>query len=228
MSKKTQRNDAAFAAVIFDLDGTLLNTLPDIARAINGVLRRHGFPEHREESYRGMVGWGLFEAMRLALPEGNRSDEEVLPLAEALTEEYRRNPVVNTVPYQGIPTLLDSLTDRGIEMSILSNKHHETAVEVVGTILDRWSFTVVQGFRDDVPGKPDPAGALMIAEQMGVQPGQVLYVGDSGVDMKTAVAAGMYPAGVLWGFKPREEIEEAGAQLLVSDPEEIIALFPQV
>jgi len=180
------------------------------------------------ERYGAIVGWGLFETMRSAMPEDHRSDREVTPLAQALTEEYYRNPVVRTIPYPGISTLLDSLDDRGISMAVLSNKEHGVAVEVVKEVLSKWSFVAVQGNSPDIASKPDPEGALKIAERMGVEPKEVLYVGDSGVDMETARRAGFFAAGVLWGYKTREEIEEAGADILVSKPEELLSLFPRI
>lgn len=226
MTMKNQRNGSTFKAVIFDLDGTLLYTLTDIARAINSVLSSHGYPTHAVERYRSIVGWGLFETMRHAMPEEHRSDDDVAPLAKALTEEYQRNPVVYTVPYSGIATLLDSLSDMGITLAILSNKEHSVAEKVVAKTLSKWNFAVVQGNSPELPSKPDPAGALMIAHELGLEAGEVLYVGDSGVDMETAVRAGMFPAGVLWGYKTKEEIEGAGAGMLFSEPEELLSLFP--
>ncbi len=228
MTEEKQWNGSTFKAVIFDLDGTLLYTLPDIARAINGVLSSYGYPTHATERYCSIVGWGLFETMRHAMPEENRSDDDVAPLARALTEEYQRNPVMHTVPYPGISTVLDSLSDMGIVLAILSNKEHSVAVEVVAKTLDKWNFAIVQGNSPELPSKPDPAGAHMIAEELGLSPEEILFVGDSGVDMETAVRAGMYPAGVLWGYKTLEEIEGAGAEFLLSEPEELLSLFPPV
>lgn len=214
-----------FKSVIFDLDGTLLYTLSDIARALNIVLSRYGYPIHEEKEYRAIVGGGLYNTTKNALPENARSEEIVGPIARDFAEEYRNNPVVHTSPYPGIPTLLDTLSDMGVMLCILSNKKDEITREVVQSTLDRWSFFDVRGQTEDVPRKPDPAGVRLQLEKCALDSNEVILIGDSAIDMEAACKAGVYPAGVLWGYGDREEIEGAGSQILFSRPEEILTFF---
>ncbi len=210
-------------AVIFDLDGTLLDSLGDIAEAMNVVLDRHGLPTHPVDRYRFFVGDGIDHLVRRALPAG--VDGAALErIAADMRAEYARRATRTTRPYPGIPELLDALVARGIPMGILTNKPHEPAVAMVRELLGRWPFPVIQGATDGLPKKPDPAGALRVAGALGVPPGRCLYVGDTGTDMRTARAAGMVPVGVLWGFRPREELEAAGARHLIDRPGELLRL----
>ncbi len=212
-------------AIIFDLDGTLLYTLPDIARAINGVLRAHGYPEHAEEEYKTLVGHGLRESVKHALPEGVDEEGLVDRLAEELTAEYRREPAAATVPYKGIPELLDYLSAAGIPTAVLTNKRQDVAREVVRRVLPQWRFTAVLGDGGDFPRKPETASSVYLARHLETEPEQVLFLGDSGVDMETAAGAGMIPGGVLWGYRSREELLQSGAWYLFASPQEVIDLL---
>lgn len=225
LNMKDQPKKSAFNSVIFDLDGTLLYTLPDIARVINSALSMYGYPEHETEFYRTAVGWGLYEAVRISLPEERRSDEIITLLEKKVISEYQNKPVVDTVPYEGIKELLKTLHKKGIRISVLSNKDDGLTKEVVSLIFGTELFDAVRGRFPDIPAKPDPAGALLIMEQMGVSPEEVIYVGDSDVDMETAVRGGMYPVGVLWGYRSREDIHKGGAEMIVREPKEILSLF---
>ncbi len=211
-------------AVVFDLDGTLVDSLADIARAGNAVLRRHGFPEHSEPAYRRFVGDGMEALVRRIVPAGSSEDEVGRVLAD-LRAEYARRSLETTRPYQGVPELLDGLVARGAPFSIVTNKPHEPAVEMVRALLGRWRFSAVIGAAPDLPRKPHPAGALRAAAQMGVEPGACLYVGDTATDVATARAAGMVPVGVLWGFRDDAELREAGALHLLRRPGELLELL---
>jgi phosphoglycolate phosphatase len=208
-------------AIIFDLDGTLADTLADLTDVTNAVLADNGFPGHAEEAYRDMVGWGLTNLIVRALPEDRRRDETVNALAAELLRRYTREPVIKTRPYPGILSMLDELEEGGIPMSVLSNKADPVARRVVERILPGKRFAVVRGAVDGAPKKPDPRSALEIAESMGVPPKKVLFIGDSTVDMHTARAAGMIPVGVSWGFRPPEELLREGAELIIEEPREI-------
>ncbi|MFO7849179.1 MAG: HAD family hydrolase, partial [Spirochaetia bacterium] len=140
---------------------------------------------------------------------------------------YTRNPASHTVPYAGVIELLDNLVYRGIRLSVLSNKEDGLTREVVSRTIGTKYFDVIRGRSPDFPAKPDPAGARFIMEQMGVNPEEVIYVGDSDVDMETAVRGGMYPVGVLWGYRSREEILNAGAEVLVDEPKNILTLLSE-
>ena len=211
-------------AIIFDLDGTLLDTLQDIADAANEVLEERGWPTHPVDAYRFFVGSGVGHLMHCATPEEHRNVESN-ELVEVFREKYRRNWRRHTKPYAGIPGMLDGVTERGIRMSILSNKPDNFTKEFVTELLSGWKFERVFGRREHVPKKPDPTSTLEIASDMGTEPSRMLFVGDSAVDMQTATAAGMTPVGVLWGFRPRSELESGGARFLLEKPAELLTLL---
>ncbi len=210
-----------YSAVLFDLDGTLLDTLGDLASSTNQLMRELGFPEHPVESYKLKVGNGIAELVRRALPEEKRNDGFVLPSVGRLKDIYSDRRYETTIPYEGIPEMLDRLSYEGYRLSILSNKPHDFTTSMVKELLPKWHFEYVFGSREGVPKKPDPAAALEIAEKMNLSPGEFLYLGDTGTDMKTAAAAGMFPVGVLWGFRGEEELIENGAKIVITTPVEI-------
>ncbi len=212
-------------AVLFDLDGTLLDTLEDLADATNAVLAREGLPTHPVHKYRYFVGDGLRNQVSRALPPGSRGQQTVARCMKAAREEYARRWDRNTRPYEGVPEMLDGLTARAVRMSILSNKPDDFARLVVARLLSEWSFEVVLGAREGVPLKPDPAGALQVARQMACPPEQFLYVGDTATDMRTARAACMFPVGAVWGFRTEHELRESGARELLNRPQELLDLL---
>lgn len=214
-----------FRAVIFDLDGTLLDTIEDIADAMNAVLRRAGFPGHAPESYARLVGDGLEHLVLRAVPPGRRDAETVARCVEGMRREYAAGGFARTKPYPGVPGLLDALSARGCRLAVLTNKPHESACEHVSGKLGRWHFNLVLGARPGVPLKPDPAAAIEISAALGIPPRGFVFLGDSGIDMDTARLAGMHPAGALWGFRGREELVQHGAVSLLEKPADLLALF---
>ncbi len=214
-----------FRAVLFDLDGTLLNTLEDLADAVNHVLSARGFPTHAVDAYRYLVGEGAKALVTRALPEAVRTAEGIAAALAGFDEAYRRNWKARTRPYEGVPEMLDALAARDLPMAVLSNKPHAFTVMCVEALLARWQFAAVLGQSDAIPPKPDPTGALQIAQQVAVPPGDFLYVGDTATDMRTAVRVGMVPVGVLWGFRTADELRENGAATLIERPEELIGLL---
>lgn len=214
-----------YRATIFDLDGTLLDTLEDLSNSVNRVLAARGFPTHTVDEYRYFVGDGTVMLINRALPEEQRNDATIHACLEAYYEDYGRNWNVKTRPYEGIPEMLDALTDHGLKIAVLSNKRHEFTQRCVECLLPNWTFDAVLGQRDEVNRKPDPAGALEVAGRLKISPADFLYLGDSAVDMKTAIAAGMFPVGVLWGFRPPEELQDAGAQVLIERPLDILNIL---
>jgi len=214
-----------YKAIIFDLDGTLLNTLDDLGNAVNRVLAERGFPLHAIDEYRSLIGNGVEKLINRALPEKNRNKDDVRACCKAFQEDYHKNWNVNTRPYEGIPELLDALKERGMKVAVLSNKPDDTTNLCVAELLPRWRFDVVLGHRDGTPHKPDPAGALEIARLLNIPPAGFLYLGDSGVDMETAIAARMFPVGVLWGFREADELKESGARALIAHPLEVMDLL---
>ena len=213
-----------YRAVIFDLDGTLLDTLTDLALSVNAVLRKHGYPEHQVDAYRYFVGEGIQVMVQRAVPSGVEG-ELLDQLVEEVSQEYSRRWDENTSSYPGIPELLDYLHSLEVPMAVFSNKPHHFAVLTVEKLLPRWRFQEIRGVDEKTPRKPNPAGALQIAENLSVPPREIAYLGDTATDMKTAVAGGMFPVGVLWGFRPARELQEHGAQLLLEHPREAKNLF---
>jgi len=214
-----------FRGIIFDLDGTLLNTLHDIRNCVNRVLSNRGFPCHETAEYRYFIGDGADMLVRRALPEKNRDPDTVAACVKEFREIYQKNCDSETVLYPGIPELLDELAARKTKKAILSNKPHDLTVNSVKNILAKWSFDLVLGQRDHAPKKPDPAGALEIAEFLHILPSELLYLGDSSVDMQTAVSAGMFPVGALWGYREKDELKQNGARMTINTPHEILELL---
>jgi len=213
-----------YKAVLFDLDGTLLNTLDDIADSMNSVLERNGFTPHPVERYKKFVGGGVGDLSWRVLPDGFASDELALKISTQMRDEYSRRWGIKTRLYPGIDSMLDALAKRYVPLSILSNKPDDFTQVICGHYLTRWHFEIILGATDRFPKKPDPAAALFIAREMGIAPGDILYLGDSDTDMKAAVAAGMFPVGVLWGFRDADELLASGARLLLQKPEELPGL----
>jgi phosphoglycolate phosphatase len=211
-----------YQAVLFDLDGTLLNTIRDLADSVNYVLAGSGFPQHEVDAYRYFIGNGIKIMASRALPEDLRNRQTVDKIASQVEEEYSRRWTKHTLPYSGIPELLDALTISGIRMAILSNKPQKPAEIMVSRLLPRWHFDTVEGEKPGIPLKPDPEIALQIARQMNINPDKFLYLGDSATDMLTAVAANMYPIGALWGFRTEEELLAGGAKALIQYPMDLL------
>jgi phosphoglycolate phosphatase len=205
-------------AVIFDLDGTLLDTLADIGNAMNHALDERGFPTYPIKKYRDFIGEGPRRLVIRALPGDNRTESMISECLAAYLEAYERNFDQDTRIFPGIPEFLDELTRRRIRLAILSNKHHDLTVKCVDHFLSPWHFEKVLGLRDTVPRKPDPAGALEIAAAFAVAPEEFAYLGDSGTDMKTARASGMFPIGVSWGTRQEPELKAAGAAAVIDHP----------
>ena len=213
-----------FDGVIFDLDGTLVDTLEDIGDAMDRVLAREGAPGHTYEEYRYLIGHGIRNLVTQALPAELRSDERVARCYERMLEDYGRNSLVKTRPYEGVPELVRALRAGGVPLAIHSNKADGPTQAIVAALLDPDDFVAIAGARPEAPLKPDPAVALAIAARFGLPPARIVYLGDSLVDMRTATAAGMIPVGACWGFRTREELVEAGAAVVIDAPLDLLAL----
>lgn len=214
-----------YQGIVFDLDGTLLDTLEDLANSMNSVLQLHNFPQHPLESYKYFVGDGVENLVRRAVPEDKRDETLLSEYVAAMREEYGRRWMEKTHPYPGIPELLDRLSARGIKMAIFSNKQDEFTQVTVNRFLSKWRFEVVVGARPSVPKKPDPTIPLKISRTIGIPVSALLYAGDTNTDMQTANAAGMFAVGVLWGFRQADELLKNGAKVLIKEPSEILDLF---
>ncbi len=212
-----------FRAAIFDLDGTLLDTLEDIARSMNRTLAKYGLPTHPIDKYRFFVGDGARILVQRTLPESHAQDQGfVSKCLEDFLTDYGANWDRNAKLYPGIATMLDGLTIAGIKMGVLSNKPHAFTKLCVERFMGRWHFQAVFGERPGTKRKPSPEGALEIADIMAIGPENFVYLGDTSIDMKTAIGAGMFPVGVLWGFRDERELREAGAKLLIRKPIELL------
>ena len=213
------------SAVIFDLDGTLLDTLTDIADSANRTLAEHGLPTLPLDDYRMLVGEGVARLFERAVPESKRSPEMLQRCGDWFRDDYSRNWDLATRPYDDVGQLLEEVADRGIKMSVLSNKPHKFTGQCVAKYFGSEQFELVLGQSDEVPAKPNPSGARRIVEQMAVPIEEVLFLGDTGTDMRTAVAASVYPVGALWGFRSRDELVQNGARQLIAKPLDLVPIL---
>ena len=211
-------------AAIFDLDGTLADTLDDIGDAMNRVLRGRALPVHSRASYRLMIGQGLRNLVGEALPPEMRTEAAIAAGLGQMTAEYREHCLDKTHLYDGIAELVRRLCADGVRLAVLSNKADELTQRIVGALFVAGTFDVVMGARPGLPLKPDPAGALLVGERLGASPPRIAYLGDSGIDMRTATAAGMPAVGVSWGFRGRDELVASGARVVIDHPLELLVL----
>lgn len=206
--------------VIFDLDGTLLDTLEDLADASNEVLHIHGYPEHPVEEYKTFVGDGLQTLMARITPD-KASKDDIANCCQTFMKVYADRWDKKTKPYEGISRMLDMLRESGKRCCVLSNKPHAFTIHCVQRYFSAGSFDHVFGQRDGVPRKPDPSGCFEIAKLTDTPTRNCVYVGDTSVDMQTGKGSGMFTIGVSWGFRKKEELLTHGADLIVDHPEEI-------
>jgi len=207
-----------FKAIIFDLDCTLLDSMEDIADSMNAVLEKAGFPPHPIAAYRYFIGDGMDVLVKRALPKDKRRPEYLKGCLAAMKKVYRRNWAAKTRPYTGIAYLLNRCEAVGLKMGILSNKPDDATHATVDHFLLPELFAAIHGARPNIPKKPDPLGAELMAGQMGVEPDECIFLGDMPVDIQTARSAGMYPVGALWGLRTADELSAAGAKLLAVNP----------
>ena len=211
--------------VIFDLDGTLLNTIADLAHSTNYALNKLGYPTHEIEKYNFMVGNGIDKLFERALPEGEKSKENVLRVRKEFVPYYDIHNADDSRPYPGIPELLSYLQAAGIQIAVASNKYQAATQKLIDHYFPEIHFTAVFGQREGIKVKPDPTVVFDILEVAKVTKEEVLYVGDSGVDMQTAANARVTACGVTWGFRPRAELEEFSPQYIVDTAEEVKRLI---
>ena len=225
MSHSERESNQKFRAIIFDLDGTLLDTLADIGDSVNGMLAERGYPDHGLDDYRRFIGNGIHKLVTRALPPAARSEGEVHTCVQRAREIYWENWNRKTRPYNGIGELLDDLKNRDLPLAVLSNKPHDFTRRYVDAYFPEVPFRVVMGKADRFPAKPDPASALAIAKRICLSPSDFLFVGDSAVDMQTANAAGMHAVGVAWGFRGEGELLQNGCATLIDTPADLLDLL---
>ena len=215
------REELSFKAVIFDFDGTLVDSLYGIALAMNCALREFGLLEHALESYRTRVGEGIFVLAKKAVPaDWTGSFEELIA---RYRQHYPRLMWESVKLYEGIPALLDKLQELRIPMAVLSNKGDDFIQELSRGLLASWVFAEIRGERVGIPRKPDPTSALDVARSLGVKPEETAFVGDTSVDMKTACAAKMQAIGVSWGFRSEKELYDSGASFVLNSPLQLLS-----
>ena len=216
---------ATYSHVVFDLDGTLLNTIEDLANAGNHVCRLHGWPTFSIDAYRYKVGNGIFKLIERIVPAEYAGDAVALGYAlDEFRSYYDQHKEDHTGPYPGIPEMLDQLRDEGLKLAVLTNKDHAAAAPLVERFFGAGRFAYVQGHVDPYPPKPDAGITGRLLERLGADPEHTLYVGDSSVDVATGHNAGMPVAGVTWGFRGRAELEEAGADHIIDRPDELVEI----
>lgn len=217
-----------YRACIFDLDGTLVNTLNSIAHYSNAALKECGYPSIQTEEYRKIVGDGAdMQVCRMlgrVCEGGAFTETQAAELKKIYMELYEKNPVLLVTEYSGMRETLSKLKQAGIKTAVLSNKPHNWTVSIISALFPKGTFYLCYGQCPEIPRKPSPEGALRIARELGIGPEDCLYVGDTNTDMKTGAAAGMDTAGVLWGFRGRRELEENRAKYIVETPEEVYRL----
>lgn len=210
--------------MIFDLDGTLLNSITDLGNACNVALKQFGYPLHDEQAYKKFVGNGIYKLVERSLPKEARNQENVLKVKAIFDAYYKAHSLDETRPYPGIELLLMKLKEKGIHCGVVTNKAHEYAVELTQKFFAA-TIEKTLGQREGIPTKPHPQGVLEMMTYFQVEPSECLYIGDSNVDIQTAKAAGVTSIGVLWGFREAKELENEGANYLaenVKDLEKII------
>ena len=191
---------------------------------MNTVLEAAGHPAHPRDAYKYFVGDGVVKLVERSLPGQDWPGETIEQFVKAVREEYSRRWDATTEPYEGVPEMLDALSEMGIAKAVLSNKPHEYTIKCVDRFLADNGIDLIQGVTDECPPKPDPTGALGMSKNLGAEPGEIIYLGDTNTDMQTAVAAGFIPVGATWGFRTREELLEAGARPLVDRPSQLLEL----
>ena len=209
-------------AIIFDLDGTLLDTLEDLADAVNSMLTQNRLPPHPISAYRYFVGDGFDMLVRRVLPFEVADAEEFRRFVDFAKREYAERWTCKTRPYPGVPDMLQAFAACGVRLAVLSNKPDDAVQEVVRAFLPDVGFHVVLGATPTRPRKPDPSAALEIADRLEIPPSAIAFMGDTGIDMQTAQAAGMFPIGALWGFRTAEELISSGAHLLMRHPGDLV------
>ena len=210
--------------VIFDLDGTLLNTIDDLGHAANHALQQHDFPTHSTASYPFFVGNGVRRLMERVLPESSRNDQIVETMLKDFKAYYDEHLTDYTKPYPGITELLEDLRDKGVKLAVASNKYHAAVVRLIEHAFPTIDFVAVEGQKEGVKVKPDPSIVFSVLAQAHVEKADTLYIGDSGVDMETARRACVDSVGVTWGFRPIKELNEYHADAIVNSPQEIVGI----
>jgi phosphoglycolate phosphatase len=217
--------DKKYKAIIFDLDGTLINSIPDIADSMNKVLSGYGYPQYTYNQYKYFVGNGIRRLVERCVPPEHSTPENVENVYKTMVEVYGSNCVNKTCVYDGIYELLDGLSAKRVKKAILSNKTDSITQKICDKLFYNNHFEIILGATDSFPKKPNPRSALFVAESLSVSPDAVFYLGDTSIDMETACAAGFFQAGASWGFRPSEELISFGAKFIANSPRDCLRFF---
>ena len=215
-------------AVLFDLDGTLVNSLDDLADSVNFALTEFGFPTHETEKFKYFIGDGMAKLIERVLPEDKKDAELQKSVLDVFMNHYRSHFADKTAAYEGIADLVNELSAKGLKLAIVSNKVQDMAEEVARRVLSGIEFDIVCGKREGYPTKPDPTLTLEIIGELGVSPLECVFIGDSGMDMAVAKNAKLVSIGVLWGFRAEDELRNNGADYIVSRPQEIAEIIDKI
>ena len=211
-------------AIFFDLDGTLADSLKDLADATNYAIGTFGYPAREVEQYKYYAGDGMPKMIERALPDIPDKPQAVQAVLPVFLKYYGEHYCDNTLPYRGAVELIDALRLRGLKVAVVTNKAQEMADKVVSKLYGN-RFDLILGKREGIPAKPDPTAALIAMDMLGVKPEECVFVGDSKMDVMTGVNSGAYPVGVLWGFRERSELTDGGAKSIISAPEELLDII---
>ena len=210
--------------IVFDLDGTLINSLEDLADSANYILTQHGFPTHPVDAYRYFVGDGVRKLIERILPPEERNDIQIEQCRQEFVEYYKIHMEDKTAVYDGITDLLKALKERGLKIAVATNKVHIAVKPLMEKYFPEVQFDSMIGQREGVPVKPNPQIMFDILKETGCEPSETLHIGDTATDMQLAHNAGVTPVGVLWGYRPIEELQKAGARYIIEHPLELLEI----
>jgi phosphoglycolate phosphatase len=213
-----------YKGIIFDLDGTLVNSLEDISDAMNLVLTNLNYPIHTYDAYQYFIGSGLLNLISKALPSTNNSESQIEICFESMIKGYRETCTLKTKPYDGTIELLDNLAARNIKLAVFSNKADELTKKITAEIFPGY-FDAAVGLSLETLKKPNPFEAITISKKWNLQPEEIIFIGDSDIDMQTAINANMFAVGVSWGYRTEEELLASGAKLVIHNPLELIQVL---
>lgn len=213
-----------YKGIIFDLDGTLVNSLEDISDAMNTVLQNLNYPTHTYDTYQYFIGSGLRNLVSKALPASNNSEDQIETCFQNMITEYREICTLKTKPYEGIVELLDTLISQNIKLAVFSNKADELTKKIATEIFPDY-FDAAVGLSTEALKKPNPFEAIEMSKKWNLSPEEILFVGDSDIDMLTAKNANMFPVGVSWGYRTEEELKTSGAKLVINNASELIEIL---
>jgi phosphoglycolate phosphatase len=214
-----------FKAVLFDMDGTLVDSVDDVADSMNIVLSKHDLPDHPVKNYINWIGDGMENLVISALPKNYRKSKFIKECLSEMKTTYSEMWLNKTHLFSGIAELLSALRENNIKLAVLSNKPHTFTKEIADKLLSQWKFDAIMGLKEGHFRKPDPTSALEISKQIKVVPSNFIYVGDSSTDIKTAINAGMLPVGVSWGYRTTDSLIKSGAKFVINTPEELLSLI---